>query len=317
MQKRIAVVLNTLYHVETAISVYFTLAKLPEYQPRLVLLHRGRWKLIPFLKALGIRYLTAQKCTASDFDKAIIISAFTGHRDKLPLSDHPMVRDFEGRRILISHNCTVSKLEFKADALICLSPIAQAHGHDFIYQCENPALEKPTPLLSDEPVAFLVQGHLGFRHRNIQMLLNAVSQIPDPRLRVLFVGESAGAIQSSDSRIASYSNLSEAEFYSKCATAHFVLPLIDPTRNQPYMRRKFTSSYGISFASLKPAVVHEAFHDLYPVPSLTYRQPPGFQSAINKCLRMSAARYAEMIGEYRQQKDAFRKHNRNILKKYL
>jgi hypothetical protein len=314
MKRRIAVVLNTPHHVETAISLYFSLKQSSHFEPHFVRLAGNRWGIADLLGRLGIREAT--EISLDSFHKAIIVT-YPGPGIMLPQADHPIIRGFAGRRVLISHECSVAQQEFLDEPMLCLSPIGMSSGFEYLYQCENPLLEHVKELQSSQPVNFLVQGHLWADQRNFETLLNVADRITNERLRILFVGENAHRIVTNDTRVLRYSNLSEALFYSTCAMAHFVLPLIDPFILNGYYTRRFSSSFGMSFCSLKPLVMHSEFLRVYPVPSITYSSDAELLHALEKCLQMQSSQYFSMRERYQCLKADFRGHNQRVLEKYL
>ena len=314
MAKQIAIVLNTGCHVETALSIYFTLTQMDGLEPVIVPLCGNSRSLFSFLTKCRVNYVSPE-VSESDFDKAIIVTVYPPgtNAESFPKENHPLVRGFTKRRLLISHRCTHPKESYLGEDVVCLSPLSRSCGVDYIYQCENPALETPSPPFDDGHMVFLVQGNM--KSRDIALIKESLSFNKSKRIKVLFAGNYAKTLSIVDERTEKHENLSHEDFFSVCSRAHFIIPLIGPSSS--YVKQRFSSSYTISFASLRPLLTHKVFYELYPVPSICYESNQEFHRKLNDCLSMDQIEYSSMVAEYRIKKETLRWHNINILTKYL
>jgi hypothetical protein len=320
MKKRVALVLNTSTHVETALSLYRSLDLSPHWNPVLVPLSGNVRELFPFLKELNLRF-EDEHANPDDFDYALIITAYPRGAEypPLPQEKHPMVVGFRNRRLLITHRATRPSSFYDHGPAVGLTPFCANQGLDFLYLCENPALESLTPSLTDKPVRFLVQGKFGYKHRDLDLLQIWLKKHTGPA-QILLLGEGAAkiALSLSDERVNKFDKVSEPTFYKVAATAHFILPLINRTTRQgSYLCERFSTSYSLAFASERPVIASDDLASIYSVPTLAYSDVDSFCNHMNDCLNMTDAAYRHLIAPYTIIKQEFRKHNLAVLEKYL
>lgn len=310
---QIAIIHNTNVHVETAVSLYFTLERSELWSPTLILLPSDVRGLNAFLNKLGVRYLTAD-IPCNDFEKAIVITSYPSGAEykRLPNENHPIVREFEGRRILVTHRANYPISAYKGEAVMGLTPLCEQYGIPFVYACENPALE--TSYLEDwDNKIFLIQGKFGAKHRNFNCLRRFLEVEKRP-FRIRLLGESASSVELSDDRAEFFQRVSEIEFYNLCRTSHFILPLIDAeTRRAQYLRSRFSSTYGIAFASGKLLIADENVNAIYNMPAITYSSCGEFCSVMSECLDMTIEHYVSQCEQFFLRKKKMRDHNTSVL----
>jgi hypothetical protein len=318
MKKKIAVVLNTSSHVETAISLYFTLARSNLWQPTLIVLAGNPWGLHTFLRGLEVTHSNGST-NPETFDFSVIVTAYPqgAEYEHLPLGNDPFLKAMQGRRLLITHRSSHPRSSYGNEPVVGLTSFCIRRGLDFLYMCENPALESVAPPLTEGPRRFLVQGKFGYAHRDLGLLQTWLANNRGDA-RILLVGENAHTVLLSDPRVEKHDRVEESAFYALCASVHFILPLIDrKTRRGSYLFERFSSSYGLAFASGKPVVASRDMGRLYRIPALAYDSPDTFCSQMNACLNMDDVAYRALAAPYGEIKRSFRAHNLTVLKKYL
>lgn len=316
-KSKIALIHNTNVHVEIAISLYFTLERSERWSPTLILLPKDCRGLNTFLDQLGVRYLTSG-FSSDEYTQAIVVTSYPAGAEykRLYNENHPMVRGFEGRRVLVTHRANYPVSAYRGEKVMGLTPLCEKYGIPFYYACENPALEGL--FLEDwNDKVFLVQGKFGCNHRSFECLKQFLDT-DERTFRVRLLGQSASTIALSDQRVEVFEGVSETEFYDLCRTSHFILPLVDEdTRRGQYLRCRFSSTYSIAFASQKPLVAGKGINEIYDIPAFIYRNSDEFCSAMSACVSMRLEDYIAQYESYTYSKKRFREHNFAVLETLL
>lgn len=89
-----------------------------------------------------------------------------------------------------------------------------------------------------------------------------------------------------------HSNLDELEFHRLCASADFIMPMVDPIRYAGYFKDRFTSSIQVGFAYSLPFIAHKALFDLYPIVGFSYQTDEEFFACVSQAAALDADKLA-------------------------
>lgn len=312
----IALILNTKYHVEVAVSLYFSVNRIVGMHATIIPLLGDHFELFDYLDKLQIRY-QGPDSTLSDFQRAIVISAYPIDCElpHLPLWNHPVMRSFEGRRILITHRTNKTWHYYRGEQVVSLSPLSIENGIPFIYLCENPILATRRPIT--EVVHFLVQGKFDFDHRNFEYLTDYLS-ISNKNFRLILLGSGADKIPIKDDRVLLIGDVSELEFYKTASECAVIIPLVDyAVSGGNYLTNKFSSSLHFSFSGYRSTLIHGSLGSIYPVVGKNYENRDEFRQAFDNFIDQTDEEWSEQFRKVDNNRQAMRKHNSIILKNIL
>ncbi|MBF0489369.1 MAG: glycosyltransferase [Candidatus Omnitrophica bacterium] len=328
--RKVLIVLNTEYHTETAISLYFSLLRLLHIEPIILRTTKKQdlFGLDAFCKRYKMKYIDSyhSQTDAKAYDSAILVSFYPSvEASKFTLNlDHPVMKDFKDRMLYISHRSNLNVSEDDPSHVLTLSPVGASRGFQQYYQMMNPVSYEGDPLfwkesvLEEKRINILVQGKFNLSNRNIEQLRIILKEITDRNLRIYIVGTSVPKEFHNDERVMIVENASEQDFYRMCWRCHFILPLIDDTiKEGTYLRERFSSSIGISYMFCLPAILHQSIHDLYALPAITYTDTSSCVVAVQAAINMSREDYGQMKKGYGEILEIFQKHNDRVLKDML
>lgn len=316
----VAVILNTASHVEVAVSVYLSLARIPGMKPTLFPMMGNLWRLRDLLDHLGIRYIMEPSSAEESrgFEKAVVITAYPvgAEYPPIPCGKHPFLASFKGRRVLITHRTDRFWFDYRGEKVISLSPTSVRFNIPYIHMCENPILDSHDP--TEDSPTFLIQGRFEFSHRNLALIETLLSKADDT-YKIMLLGTKVGDRFSGDSRVVIRQNLPELEFYRAASTCSFVIPLIDnDIRGGTYARSRFSSSFLFAFAGLKPVLLHGSVAPYYPYAvGAGYNNETEFVERFFDLQRSDETRLRLMRENARINRDHMRVHNTKVFKNIL
>lgn len=151
-------------------------------------------------------------------------------------------------------------------------------------------LEKPKVKRPDKKY-FCVQGNLVFRRRNYESLIDAVEKLISEDIKnfnILIVGRNdtkdglAFKQIIKDKRLDNFFTFSKGEikykeYYDLIAQAHFILPLIDKTKNEfkSFFFEKNSSSIHVAFSLGIVPIIHEQLAQIYGVEDSSIKYEDG------------------------------------------
>ncbi|QJE97583.1 hypothetical protein [Luteolibacter luteus] len=311
----VAVILNTTPHVETLLFLYLALDRLEGIKPVAFPLDGDRWGLKALLEKGKIRYSFHTEGMRDHFDAAVVITAYPSGIDlpALPFARHPFLKEFSGRRILITHRANAPLSRYESTRVLCLHPAGQNQGVPHLFPCEHPLLGAGMELSPGSTIRLLVQGKFDRRHRELSLISAILKQFPQG-IHIVLLGSGASLCGFKDPRVTTLENLNEVEFYEAAASCHYMLPLVDGTTLKgSYIHERFSSSLGISFADLKPSIVHESLQGVYSFPlGHIYRDLTELMEILQG-LTEGAQDYPGMREQMRMNRDFMRLHNEAVL----
>lgn len=237
--------------------------------------------------------------SGSDYDYALVVTGDKGpeQRETGPeiwniLNSIPILR--------IMHRMPLEKLPGQISLFIKSAPrfIPVSTGLEYLKPKEEPA---------DARRRFLVQGNI--ENRRDYTLLPQLAAA-NPQAEMIVCGLTVAGIKFGSDGVTTHANLPEIEFHRVCASAHFMLPLIDPVRYPGYFENKFTSSIQIGFSYGLPFIAHKALFDLYPITGFSYERDEDIPGCILQASRLSASSYSDM--RLNQSKHGEQYHQENI-----
>lgn len=316
---RVAIILNTISHVEVAISVYLSLQRISGFDPVLIPIHGDILGLREMLAACQIKADFELSSPPASYQRAIIVTAYPIESEyaPIPYGEHPFVEGFKNNRILITHRCHRSWHFYRGEKVISLAPMSVQRGIPRIYLCENVILDQFEP--KRLPRRFLVQGRFESNHRQLDLIMS-LSKLDRNDFEVIMLGSgSESALSGNFPFLKRLQDLPELGFYETSATCSFLIPLIDPqTRDGSYMTSRFSSSMLFAFAGLKPVLMHESLVDIYPsVVGKIYKDESEFLDGFCSLLDASWNDIIELRICAEKERNFMRKHNSIILKNML
>ena len=324
MSNNILIILNTVYHVEVALSIYKTLTLLG-FKPIIFILwpNNVKYNLAEYLFLNKIDFITdyVPGVCKTSFSKAIIVSAYpTIERpDAIPGLGHPLFDEFAPENtILIAHRVNMGENSHK---ILCVTPLAKYNNLDYIYLCENPT-EKDQIQPCEYPVRFLIQGNFFTKRRDLYLIEDFLYRTNiNPKLfQFVFVGnnKSNPILKISHPSVIQLENLSESDFYKEINNCHYILPLISSrTGAATYLNERLSSSLSLSFCFNKPMIIDREINKIYNAPALEHANDNEFFSNLSELIKIDSCYYYNLVGYCKQYKEKLREYNKEILLKYL
>jgi len=327
MNKNILIILNTIYHVEVALSLWKSL-KLIGYNPTIFILWPNavaRYKLCEYLLHYNIDFITDYVpgvCRAC-FSKAIIVSAYPtiDRPDAIPGTGHPLLDEFKDEdKILIAHRIGMDKPV--KSKILCVTPLAKQNNLDFIYLCENPTDDDYIEPFN-YPIKFLIQGNFFTNRRDLHLIEDFFYKTKCNNSiyhHFVFIGNNKGnsIFNFNHPSIVQLENLSEYDFYKEVRNCHFILPLISSkTGNSTYTQERLSSSLSLAFCFNKPMVIAREINEIYKAPALEYSNSDEFVSNITELIKYRQSSYDSLVGYCKKKKEELRERNFKILVEHL
>lgn len=313
VKKSILIILNTYYHVETTIGIYYSLLK-NGYQPYLyVAQSKMFFGFYDYMRELHIPCITDYN---SEFDRYIVVTYYPNLGYEINDSNPIFRKLTEDNTIYIAHRCMNIH---RHKVVLGVRPEIQKNGIDFLYLCNHKHEDDiDLDIKSGEGVNLLVQGKLVAFNRNLSVPKN-MNESGENNIRFIIIGEPGDAASIPDSPfIHFYSGLSEHEFYRICSAAHFVVPLIDQFTGQgTYMNERFTTSLSIAWMFNKPLLLHESLQQVYNCPGLVYSDQTGFERMMENIQNMRSDEYRALVQGQIKFKGCMESHNKNVWEKYI
>ena len=337
MNREVLLVLNTNYHVETALSVYESL-RMIGFNPTILLDHRPQfinpeildYELKDFLRKYEIPFITYEEFVTKEnvnYYKYIYISGgvfLKGLTDsKFVEKKKTLIDRSKSNSVLISHVADYSDFykyarpHFIDPIIISVTNFSQRYGLNFFFQIENPIisnLEKPKP---KDTLSFLTLGRFCWDNRNIhyiEELLKIDSELPS-KIELWFIGQKPitnkfekiqnQRLQNIDIKIKF--DVSEIELYDHINKCDFIVSLIDHNF-EDYFKRKFTSNINHIVAFNKPSLCFMPLNLAYNIPCIEY-DIDDFSEKVKKCLYMGYQGRQEMSESFELAKHNMRVHN--------
>jgi len=324
IKNNILIALNTVYHVEVALSLYVSLEKLG-FKPTIFVMRPDvvKYNLCLYLFNKKIDFITDYTPGLGKlFNKVLVVSAYpTIERpDSIPLIDHPIFDEFKKENIiLIAHRVNMDKnLEHP---VICVTPLAKNYGLDYIYLCENPSVGKQ--VAPTYPLRFLIQGNFYANRRDLHLIDYFLenTKINYEYYKFIFLGDSKERPlikYSLHGSVFHYKNLNEELFYARVNDCDYILPLISQdTANQTYLKERLSSSLSFSFAFNKPMLIHKDINKIYESPAIEYADNASFLKAMENSIDHFNLTHLLVSKKLKDYKQSLETHNKNTLIKYL
>jgi hypothetical protein len=310
MVKTILLILNTDYHVETTLGIYYSLLK-NGYQPYIYLTRT----IMPFLFYEYMRELNIACITDYNIkvDKYIVIT-YSPESTYIINDNHPIFKKLtDENTIYISHRTHIADRRHKY--ILGLSPAIEKLNMDFLYLCDHKFDDGAVFLSKDcKKTKFLVQGRL-LSDRELSYLKFFTDK---ENVEVNFITNGGCNHPFNCSYINMHHKLSESDFYTQCLNCHYILPLVSKnTAGGKYISEKFTTSLSISWMFNKPMIVHTSLKQVYSCPGLEYSNFTDFGAKIMDAVNLDNSKYCELVNEQRAFKDRMHTHNKRIFAKYL
>lgn len=322
----ILVIQNTWYHFETTLSVYQLLLD-AGYTPYIYQCYSEPdvFQQAYFLRRLNLNVSTPEIIAAAT--AGILVTAYphAGEPTDLTLPNwgDPVTQALwrANRLLFISHRFgSVAEYQNAASPItlknsLCLSPLAQNIGADYVLFMSVPILPKKVKF--GAPLIVTVQAHFTKQFRAFQKVLGTADLWKPKDVILQCVGNKAEGLKTDPTTahqcLDTYTNVPETEFYNIInSRTHFIAPLIDPNiQNATYSRERYSSNFNMAWAFEKPVFCHEWFRDVYELPGIYYNYE-NLAEKHRELITLSADDYAKMLQDFAVKKP--KQQNKNTQK---
>ncbi len=292
--QRVLVVHHTDYHFETALALCADLRG--SYSVNLWSKSLSRWGRQQLVEELALDLYSSEAA----YDLAVIVTA------DVPLDS---ANDPSLAALLETLPAVQVWHRFR--------PVRQA-GELFLFpKADKPFLPVSVGLPAESPPraddvarSFLVQGNIEPR-RGYDGLHRVAAAVPDAKFTI--IGKRTGYQFPSLPNVVLKYDLAEKAFHEECLRHDFILPLLEPGRNQGYFDDRFSSSIQRGFSANLPFVAHDKLMSLYNLPGISYKDEADFIAALKQASRMPSAELSHLREKIRTRKEHIRRENLSAL----
>ena len=312
----ILVIQNTRCHFETTLSVYQLLLD-AGYTPYIYQCYQEDdiFQQVDFLRRFNIA--AATPAILSSAAAGIVVTAYphTGPITErtLPNWADPIIQALwrANKLLFISHRFGAAAEYQNPDSplslanSLCLSPLAQKIGADFVLFMSTPIA--PKTVRFGKPLMVTIQAHFTKQFRAFQQVISRADMWRPESIILQCVGNRAAGLKTDPATahpcIDAYANVSETEFYSIVnSRTHFIAPLIDPDIcNATYSRERYSSNFNMAWAFEKPVFCHEWFRDVYGLPGIYYTYD-NLAEKHRELVTLTADDYTNLLRAFKEKK---------------
>lgn len=303
---KILLILNTFYHVESTIGIYFTLKSMG-YPCEIYLTNPNtmKFQFFQFMEKLSIKCISEGE---PYFDIGIIMTLHSQWSNPMPNGYHSIISNNKKKLIYNSHTVPSNpkSMLLKDKNIFFLTPIAERYNYDFLY-----LFDFPIHLFQIEQKInkIAVISHFERYNRDTQSILDIdINNLPNYEIDI--IGTKIPNQLKNINKINIYEDTTEIQLYSILSNSKYMFMAISPlTRDGTYITERISSVAVQAQYLNKPIIWHKSIAEIYNFPGITFENT----NEINNLIKINQSTEFN----FKTSIELRKKHNFNVIGKIL
>lgn len=303
---KILLILNTIYHVEATVVIYFTLKSMGFHCEIYIVNPKDmRYQFFQLMEKLSI------KCHIDgnpEFDVGLVMTLHSQLGNPVQNAYHPIIFNNKSKLRYLSHTVpsNIRSPYLKDKKIFFLTPLAENYGYDFIYLFDFPA---HLFNFKQHINKIAITSHFERDNRNLDAILSINIEDLD-NYEIDIIGTGVPSQLKMKNKINIFENVKEIQFYSILSNSRYLfMPIDNTTKDGTYLTERISSIVVQAQFLNKPIIWHKSIADIYNLPGITFEN----YEEVNSLIKENESTKFDF-----EESMAIRKtHNFNVINKIL